>query len=59
MPRPWSRLEHSLALLDGYLHPLLGAADFRELKEMLGEVKEGRDADGRCPAAGLERRPSR
>jgi len=47
MPRPWSRLEHSLALLDGYLHPLLGAAEFRELKEMLGEVAEGYDADGR------------
>ena len=28
MPRPWMRLEHSLALLDGYLHPLLGARDF-------------------------------
>lgn len=47
MPRPWLRLEHSLALLDGYLHPLLGARDFPSLKELLGEVPEGYDADGR------------
>ena len=47
MPKPWTRLEHSLALLDGYLHPLLGAGDFRELKELLGNAPEGYDADGR------------
>ena len=47
MPRPWLRLEHSLALLDGYLHPLLGARDSDSLKDVLGEVPEGYDADGR------------
>ena len=46
MPKPWPRLEHSLALLDGYLHPLLGAGDFRELKELLGDVSDGYDVDG-------------
>ncbi len=46
MPRPWLRLEHSLVLLDGYLHPLFGARDFRA-QGVAGEVPEGYDADGR------------
>jgi hypothetical protein len=51
MPRPWTRLEHSLALLDGYLHRLLGAESFGALKDILGDVPEGPDADGRSSMA--------
>ena len=51
MPKPWTRLEHSLALLDGYLHPLLGAGNFRELKDLLDDVPDGYDADGRSRMA--------
>jgi len=60
MPKPWTRLEHSLALLDGYLHRLLGAESFGALKDILGEVPEGYDADGRSFMARrlIELRPS-
>ena len=37
MPKPWTRLEHSLLLLDGYLHPRFGrrfAGAGKDLQDM-------------------------
>jgi hypothetical protein len=52
MARIRHRLEHSLILLDDYLHPLFGAdpeedRPFFSLKRRLGDVPEGHDSNGR------------
>ena len=47
MPKPWSRLEQSLILLDGYLHPRFGVRNFAEQTEELGNLGEGHAPEGR------------
>lgn len=51
MPRPWTRLEHSLLLLDDYLHPQFGARSMTDLMEDMGNVPEGYDLTGRSYVA--------
>lgn len=51
MARPWTRLEHSLLLLDGYLHPRFGARNLVELAEDVKNVPEGYDVTGRSYVA--------
>ena len=51
MARPWSRLEHSLLLLDGYLHPRFGTRSLPELAEDVKNVPEGYDITGRSYVA--------
>ena len=47
MARPWTRLEQSLLLLDGYLHPRFGARNLPELAEEFKNLPEGYDVTGR------------
>lgn len=53
MARIRQRLEHSLILVDDYLHPLFGAdggdkaGAFRSLQGKLGEIDDGYDSSGR------------
>ena len=47
MPKPWSRLEQSLILLDGYLHPRFGVRNFAEQTEEFGNLNEGHVPEGR------------
>ncbi len=47
MARPWSRLEQSLILLDGYLHPRFGVQDFAASTEEFEGVSEGSAPEGR------------
>ena len=51
MARPWTRLEHSLLLLDGYLHPRFGTRSLPELAEDVKNVPEGYDVTGRSYVA--------
>ncbi len=51
MAKPWTRLEHSLLLLDGYLHPRFGARSLPELAEDVKNVRDGYDITGRSYVA--------
>ena len=47
MPKPWSRLEQSPILLDGYLHRRFGVRNFAEQTEEFGNLGEGYAPEGR------------
>ena len=51
MAKPWSRLEQSLLLLDGYLRPRFGAGNLPELAEEFKTLLEGYDVAGRSYVA--------